>query len=64
MPENLRNELSLQMAKMCAGNEGASQSDIDDVFGNKPASTRGGKCLRACLLEAGQLVSRFLSTIC
>ena len=30
--------------KDCAGKEGASDADVQDIFDRKPPSSKGGKC--------------------
>lgn len=47
----------LKMAKECATKEGASSADIDELIAHKPASGKGGKCIRACLFETVGIVS-------
>lgn len=41
----------LKMANECAAKEGASAADVDEYAAHKPASTKAGKCLRACCAE-------------
>ncbi|KAM7349265.1 general odorant-binding protein 28a-like [Cochliomyia hominivorax] len=41
------------MSKMddCKSEVGASDSDIEELVGKKPSSTKEGKCLRYCLMQ-------------
>lgn len=44
----------------CGEKKGATQADIDEVLERKPPSTPIAKCVEACTIEAGGIVSRFL----
>lgn len=52
-------EMFMQMAKECASKEGASQADVDEMAARKPASSKGGKCIRACISENVGIVCSF-----
>lgn len=43
----------------CGELKGAAQADIDEIFAHKSPSNRLGKCIEACVIEAGGIVSRF-----
>ncbi|XP_061397303.1 general odorant-binding protein 28a-like [Musca vetustissima] len=38
-------------AEECKSEVGATDADIEELVGRKPASTMEGKCLRACLMK-------------
>lgn len=46
-----------KILKGCAEKEKASQADIDDFIGRKPATEPQAKCFRACLHETFGSVS-------
>lgn len=46
----------VKLATECAKKEGASKSDIDGLAAHKPASTKEGKCLGACIFESVGMV--------
>lgn len=46
-----------KIADECAGKEGASAADIEEVFAKKPPSAKTGKCLHACMAEKIGMVS-------
>ncbi|XP_055304108.1 general odorant-binding protein 28a-like [Sitodiplosis mosellana] len=47
-----RKEMFYKVANECATKEGGSSADVDEIAAHKPASTKGGKCVRACIFEA------------
>lgn len=47
------------MAKECATKEGGSQTDVEELIAKKPASSKAGKCVRACLAETIGMVCSF-----
>lgn len=47
----------LKMANECAKKEGATSADVDELAAHKPASGKGGKCIRACIAENVGIVS-------
>lgn len=49
-------EMFLKLANECAAKEGASSVDVDEMATHKPASSKAGKCLRACLSETVGMV--------
>ncbi|XP_055300742.1 general odorant-binding protein 28a-like [Sitodiplosis mosellana] len=51
MTKDQRVELFVKMANECAAKEGASSADVDELVVHKPASSKGGKCIRACMAE-------------
>lgn len=48
-----------EIVKKCAAKEGASNSDVDEVFEMKPPSTSAGKCLHACIGTTTGAVSHY-----
>lgn len=49
-------EMFLKLANECATKEGASSADVDEMATHKPASSKAGKCLRACVAETVGMV--------
>lgn len=41
----------LKLANECAEKEGATEEEVNELLQDKPASAKGGKCVRACLAE-------------
>lgn len=50
----------------CRSREGASQADVDEVFANRRPTGRLARCVLACTLEEGGIVSRlyYTETVC
>lgn len=41
----------------CAAKEGGSDADVQAIMAHTPPTTHAGKCVGACVAEAGGLVS-------
>lgn len=54
-----RIELFTKMANECTTKEGGSQTDVDEMIAKKPASSKAGKCVRACVAETIGMVRSF-----
>lgn len=49
-------QMVASVVRACKQKEGASRTDVDELFTRKPPSTREGKCLRACVGETSDIV--------
>lgn len=49
------------LADGCSGKEGATNADVEEALAEKMPTTRGGKCLHACVGETVGIVSLFNS---
>lgn len=47
-----------KMAEECAGKEGATAADIEQALAKQPPTTKGGKCMHACVGEKIGFVSQ------
>lgn len=51
-----------QTIKDCAGKEGASDADVQEIFDRQPPSSHGGRCTIACVAETAGMVSQLTWT--
>lgn len=56
MPKEQALEMLKRLATECAGKEGASAADIDEIMAGALPTTKTGKCLRYCIGESLGLV--------
>lgn len=61
MTPEMKEKMKAKMVE-CAGKEGASEAEIQNMLGHNPPTTHEGKCVIACVGEASGMVSNFYDT--